>query len=75
MAKKRPSPEITPEVLLETNFERNPDELPYTAKELIEQLDEQVPHRCPDPGMSDREIWLYAGKRQLVDALLHKLRT
>jgi hypothetical protein len=35
----------------------------------VDGLDKLVPHRCPLPDQSEREIWMYAGKRQLVDAL------
>lgn len=45
------------------------DDLPLT-EELVEGLDKLVPHRCPAVSQSEREIWMYAGKRALVDALL-----
>lgn len=44
------------------------DDLPLT-EELVDGLDKLVPHRCPAVSQSEREIWMYAGKRQLVDAL------
>lgn len=44
--------------------------LPIDAKRLIEQLNQQYPHRCPMPHMSEREIWMYAGARAVVDALI-----
>lgn len=44
------------------------DDLPLTT-ELIEGLDKLIPHRCPLPGQKEWEIWMYAGKRELVDAL------
>ncbi|WP_302262028.1 MULTISPECIES: hypothetical protein [Desulfovibrio] len=47
---------------------RSLDDLPLTP-DLVEGLDKLVPHRCPLPDQSEREIWMYAGKRQLVDAL------
>jgi hypothetical protein len=49
------------------------DILPPYAQDLILQLDEWIPHRCPSPSQSDREIWMYAGKRQLIDHLLSRL--
>lgn len=45
------------------------DDLPLT-EELVEGLDKLVPHRCPTVSQSEREIWMYAGKRALVDALM-----
>lgn len=45
------------------------DDLPLT-EELVDGLDKLVPHRCPTASQSEREIWMYAGKRALVDALL-----
>jgi hypothetical protein len=50
------------------------DDLPPIPPELVEALDKLVPHRCPDPAMPDRAIWLYAGKRALVDFLQEVLR-
>lgn len=43
--------------------------LPTIPPELVAALDRLVPHRCPTPQMPDRDIWLYAGKRALVDFL------
>ena len=47
---------------------------PTTIKGLIEDLDRRYPHKCPDPKMSDREIWMYAGQRAMVDHLIAKYR-
>lgn len=47
---------------------------PSLSTELITQLDKQFPHKCPDPTMSDREIWMYAGSRALIDLLLARLK-
>lgn len=47
--------------------------LPNTVTDLIDQLDKTIPEKCPDPEMSDREIWLYAGQRKLI-RLLKRLR-
>lgn len=46
--------------------------LPYTVPELIEQLDEEIPHRCTNPSTNEREALFYGGKRALIDEL--KLR-
>mgnify|MGYP000530016484 CR=1 FL=1 len=48
------------------------DMLPQYATDLVDDLNEQFPHRCPDPKMTEREIWVYAGKRALVDHLLSR---
>jgi hypothetical protein len=34
---------------------------------LVEYLDNMIPHRCPAIGDSERSIWMYSGKRELVD--------
>lgn len=44
--------------------------LPLHAIDLVEQLDKAIPERCPDPKMSERDIWIYVGKRLLVQSLL-----
>jgi len=41
----------------------------HIPQELINELNERYPHRCPDRGDSDRDIWFYAGQRDLVDKL------
>lgn len=55
---------------------RSPQEetLPVYAAELVRQLDEEYPHKCPQPGDSAPEMWMYSGKRELIDALLSKLK-
>ncbi len=40
---------------------------------LVEVLNERVPEKCPDPAWTDREIWIYAGKRELVKMLMAEL--
>ncbi len=47
--------------------------IPPLDRSLIEALDERVPERCPDPSWSDREIWLYTGKRELIRLLISEL--
>ena len=46
--------------------------LPLTAADLVRELDEAYPPRCPALDATDRSIWHYAGQRALVDNL--KLR-
>jgi hypothetical protein len=42
------------------------------TSEQISLLDQCYPHRCPDPTQSEREIWMRAGERRLVDVLKAK---
>lgn len=44
--------------------------LPTSAAELVEQLHAENPHRCPRIEQSERDIWMQAGRRQLIDELL-----
>jgi|GEM_PF-1927881 len=43
--------------------------LPQLSEELIVALDKRVPERCPNLATPDREIWFYAGQRNLVEFL------
>jgi len=45
------------------------DEIPEISKNLIDRLEELIPERCPSITMSDREIWFYAGRRDIVRQL------
>lgn len=45
------------------------EDLPPIPKKLIDTLEELIPERCPNLSLSDREIWFYAGKRELVRIL------
>lgn len=51
------------------NNNNNDNNLPVYSHDLIKELDILIPHRCPTPDMTEREIWMYAGKRQLIDSL------
>ena len=46
----------------------NLDALPL-SEELVSGLEHLIPERCPAIDMSDRAIWIYSGKRELVKAL------
>lgn len=48
-----------------------PDEdlWPLLDEALIKKLEATIPERCPDLIDSDREIWVYAGQRQVVRML------
>lgn len=41
-----------------------------SAKDLILALDELIPTCHPNPSMTDREIWIRVGERNLVGRLV-----
>ena len=40
------------------------------SAELVAALDRLFPERCPRPDQDERDIWMYAGKRELVRNLI-----
>jgi len=48
--------------------------IPTLDPSLIQTLNERIPERCPDPSWSEREIWMYVGKRELVNFLISELK-
>lgn len=42
---------------------------PPIDEALLKRLDEVVPEKCPDPGDSDRQIWMDVGRRSVVRML------
>jgi hypothetical protein len=44
--------------------------IPLHSADLIADLDKLIPEQCPSVGMTDRDIWVYSGKRQLINMLL-----
>lgn len=44
------------------------DDIPL-SRELIQWLEKTIPERCPDIADTERQIWMYAGKRALVRSL------
>lgn len=48
--------------------------IPEQSDDLIELLNKHIPERCPSEEETDREIWKYAGKRDLVRELLASLK-
>lgn len=42
---------------------------PPLNSDIIQYLDSMIPHRCPSISDEDRAIWMYAGKRELIDFL------
>lgn len=45
--------------------------IPPFSIDLIKMLDRIYPARPPNPAHSEREIWMAAGERRLVDRLLN----
>jgi hypothetical protein len=45
---------------------KEPDSLPPISKALVDALEERCPEKCPDITMTEKEIWFYAGQRQIV---------
>jgi hypothetical protein len=41
--------------------------IPTYSKDLIEQLDQQFPERCPEPNDSERMVWI-----KVLNFLKHK---
>lgn len=41
--------------------------------DLIKELDEHYPEKCPNLSMTEKEIWYYAGARELVRNLKIRL--
>ena len=48
------------------------DSTPAISKGLVEWLSKLFPDRCPDPEMSDRQVWMAAGAAQVVRKLKHE---
>lgn len=55
--------------------QRSLTDLPDLTPDLVGALDALFPEQCPSPNMTDRAIWIYAGKRELVRALRTVLAT
>lgn len=47
--------------------------IPTFSEDLIKDLDKDLPERCPDTSMSEKEVWFYAGKRAVVRSLITRL--
>lgn len=45
------------------------DLFPPIDEALVKKLDEVYPESCPDPAVSEREIWMAVGARQVVRML------
>jgi len=44
-------------------------ECPHVSEALITHLESLYPEQCPSLRMSDREIWVMVGQRNIVRAL------
>jgi len=42
------------------------ESFPTISKALINALEERCPEKCPELTMTEKEIWFYAGQRQIV---------
>ena len=42
---------------------------PPISKALVTALEERCPEKCPELTMTEKEIWFYAGQRQIVRLL------
>lgn len=49
-------------------------EFPAFSVDLVHQLDELLPEKSPEKHWNDRDIWMYAGKRELINHLLQRLK-
>lgn len=45
---------------------------PFISKELVDELNTRFPERCPDPGWTDRDVWIKTGERQVARFLINK---
>ena len=45
------------------------DSFPPISKALVDALEERCPEKCPELTMTEKEIWFYAGQRQIVRLL------
>lgn len=51
-----------------------PADFPLIPEDLAKELDRRFPEKCPDPTKTSREIWMQAGRRDVVRFLLDKFR-
>jgi hypothetical protein len=50
------------------------ESLPVYASQLVEELDTSLPHRCIRANDTEIDAHRYAGKRELIDYLMLRLR-
>lgn len=49
-------------------------DIPLYAYDLIKLLDKQYPEKTPEGHEAERELWMTAGERRLVNRLLHRMK-
>lgn len=45
------------------------DLFPPVDEPLVRKLEKLIPEKCPEPTDSERDIWIYVGRRQVVRML------
>jgi hypothetical protein len=48
--------------------------IPIYSTDLVKMLDQMYPPRPPNPQHSDKEIWMRAGERRLVERLIETIK-
>jgi hypothetical protein len=48
--------------------------VPHITVPVVEYLDTIFPDRCPDPTISEREVWMNAGSARVVRKLKHMIQ-
>jgi len=46
--------------------------IPLISKALVDWLDRLFPDRCPNPNMSDRDVWIAVGRADVVRKLKYE---
>lgn len=49
--------------------------LPLYAEDLVKELAASIPEKCPALSDTDRDTWMYVGKRELVRSLEARLKS
>lgn len=58
--------------ILKKDYSMQP--IPLLSEDLIKQLDELFPEKCPDLNDPERAIWMYAGSRLVIRNLKARLQ-
>jgi hypothetical protein len=48
--------------------------IPIYSTDLVKMLDQLYPPRPPNPAQTEREIWMRAGERRLVERLIETIK-
>jgi hypothetical protein len=46
--------------------------IPPISKALVDWLASLYPDRCPNPHMTDREVWIEVGRAEVIRKLAHE---